>query len=51
MTISYECEELQYKIDEINRVLARLRIQRKHLMYQKKCFKNELERILRSHKN
>ena len=51
MTIIYACEELQYKIDEINRELARIRIHRKQLMYQKRYFKYELERILRSHKN
>ena len=47
----YTCKELQFKIDQIDREIARIRIHRKQLMFQKKCFKYELERILRSHKN
>lgn len=51
MPTIYTCKELQYQIDEIDRELAKLRTHRKQLMYQKRCFKYELERILRSHKN
>lgn len=51
MPIIYTCKELQFQIDEIDRELANLRIYRKQLMYQKRGFKIELERILRSHKD
>lgn len=47
----YTCKELQFQIDEIDREIAKIRIHRKQLMYQKRCFKYELERILRSHKD
>lgn len=51
MPTIYTCKELQYLMDQTDKELAELRAHRKQLMYQKRCFRYELERILRSHKN
>ena len=46
----YTCHELQYMIDQIDKEIAEIRIHRKTLLYQKRCFKMEIELILRRQK-
>lgn len=41
------CHELQYMIDQIDKELAEIRIHRKTLLHNKRCFKMQIERILR----
>lgn len=51
MPTKYTCSELQYQIDEIDRELTEIRLHRRQLMYQKRCFKMEIARILRANKS
>ena len=45
--MEYTCCKLQHLIDNIDKELAEIRVRRKTLLSQKKCFKREIERILR----